>query len=412
MLRASIAPHDGVDRYCRDFCDDIFLGNASFNGPDSVMVEGMDAPIFFDKAMVATGASAAVPPVPGLRSVPHLTNNDFFNLEELPPRMCLIGAGPIGIEMAQTMARFGSDVTIFEIAPQLLPREDPDAAECLREQLEDEMSIHYSVKINNMEYEPCEGAPEGKACTKGPWGVYKVSVTLSDGTDAVFECEAVLNATGRVPNVCNLGLEEVGVEFDNRQGVHIDECFQSTNPNIYACGDCASPFKFTHAADWQARTAIRNMFLGTKEKHANILTPWCTYTEPEIAHVGLYEKEMDDRGIKYVTYKRDLKDVDRCKCEGVKAGFVKISALEGTDEILGATIVGPNAGDMISEITICMQHNIGLSSLAGTIHPYPTSAEAVRQCAAQFWQRGGLKTPANLRVVQMLLEENRSGASE
>merc|ERR1719440_80656 len=138
MLRASIAPHDGVDRYCRDFCDDIFLGNA----------------------MVATGASAAVPPVPGLRSVPHLTNNDFFNLEELPPRMCLIGAGPICIEMAQTMARFGSDVTIFEIAPQLLPREDPDAAECLREQLEDEMTIHYSVKNLNIEYEPCEDAPE------------------------------------------------------------------------------------------------------------------------------------------------------------------------------------------------------------------------------------------------------------
>lgn len=146
-------------------------------------------------------------------------------------------------------------------------------------------------------------------------------------------------------------------------------------------------------------------------KHDMILTPWATYTEPEIAHVGLYEKEMDDRGIAYVSYKRDLKDVDRCKCEGVKSGFVKISAREGTDEILGATIVGPNAGDMISEITICMQNNIGLSALAGTIHPYPTSAEAVRQCAAQFWQRGGLKTPANLRVIEMLLQEQSNGAA-
>jgi len=403
MLRASIAPHDGVERYGRDFCEDVFQGNARFIGPDSVAVDGMDAPIFFDYAMVATGASAAVPPIPGLRSVPHLTNNDFFNLEELPPRMCLIGAGPIGIELAQTMARFGSQVTIFEICPQLLPREDPDAAALLKEELESEMDIQYSVKINNIEYvggDPTAGAP-----TKAPWGCYKVFVTLADGTDKVYECEAILNATGRVPNVCGVGLDTVGVEFDNRCGVHVDDHFQTCVPNIYSCGDCASPFKFTHAADWQARTAIRNMFLGLKEKQQNILTPWCTYTEPEIAHVGLYEKEMDDRGIAYVTYKRDLKDVDRCKCEGVKAGFVKISAAEGTDVILGATIVGPSAGDMISEITICMQNGIGLSKLAGTIHPYPTSAEAIRQCAAQFWQRGGMATPVNKRVTEMLLEE-------
>lgn len=400
MLRASIAPHDGVERYLRDFCDDIFLGNAQFAGPDSVVVEGMEQPIFFDKAMVATGASAAVVPIPGLRSVPHLTNNDFFNLEELPPRMCLIGAGPIGIELAQTMARFGSQVTIFEIAPQLLPREDPDAAECLRQVLESEIDIQYSVRINGIEY----NGPEGSACTKAPWGLYTVNVTLSTGEDKTFECEAVLNATGRVPNVCGLGLETVGVEFDNRTGVHVDECFQTANPNIYACGDCASPFKFTHAADWQARTAIRNMFLGLRERQQNILTPWCTYTEPEIAHVGLYEKEMDDRGIEYTSYKRDMKDVDRCKCEGVTSGFVKISVAKGTDRILGATIVGPNAGDMISEITICMQHNIGCSSLAGTIHPYPTSAEAVRQCAAQYWQRD-LSTPVGERVLQMIMAE-------
>ena len=268
-LRAGISPHDGVDRYCRDFCEDIFLGDAKFGGPDHVIVEGMDAPIYFDYAMIATGASAAVPPIPGLRSVPHLTNNDFFNLEELPPRMCLIGAGPIGIEMAQTMARFGSEVTIFEIAPQLLPREDPDAAECLRQQIEGEMNIQYSVKINNIEY---EGEP-GAAQTKAPWGVYRIMVTLKDGTDAVFECEALLNATGRVPNVCGIGLEDVGVEYDNRQGVHIDDCFMTTNPKIYSCGDCASPFKFTHAADWQARTAIRNMFLGTRERQANVRLP-------------------------------------------------------------------------------------------------------------------------------------------
>jgi len=268
------------------------------------------------------------------------------------------------------------------------------------------MRIEYSVRIQNISYQG-EGTT---ARTKAPWGLYKVSVTLADGTDAVIECEALLNATGRVPNVCGIGLDEAGVNYDNRVGVHIDDCFMTTNPNVYACGDCASPFKFTHAADWQARTAIRNMFLGTKEKQSQLLFPWCTYTEPEIAHVGLYEKEMEDRGIPHVSYKRDLKDVDRCKCEGVTEGFVKISARQGTDEILGATIVGPNAGDMISEITLCMNNGIGLSRLAGCVHPYPTSAEAVRQCAAQFWQRGGLKTPVNNRVVEMLLQGGAGAA--
>ena len=301
-LRAGIAPHDGVERYCRDFCDDIFLGNATFTGPNACIVEGMKEPIVFDKAMIATGASAAVPPIPGLRSVPHLTNNDFFNLEELPPRLSLVGAGPIGIEMAQTMARFGCQVTIFEIAPQLLPREDPEASEVLRSVLEDEMRIEYSVKINNIEYVPDPSAAasgdSSGARTKGPWGTYRLSVTLKDGTETVIESEALLNATGRVPNVCNMGLEAVGVDYDNRQGVHIDDCFMTSNPNVYACGDCASPFKFTHAADWQARTAIRNMFLGLKERQSQLLIPWATYTEPEIAHVGLYEKEMEEKGIK------------------------------------------------------------------------------------------------------------------
>ena len=191
-------------------------------------------------------------------------------------------------------------MTIFEIAPQLLPREDPDASEVLRSVLEDEMRIEYSVKINNIEYVPDASmdASVAGARTKGPWGVYKVSVTLKDGTETVVECEALLNATGRVPNVCNIGLENVGVEYDNRRGVQINDCFQTTNPNVYSCGDCASPFKFTHAADWQARTAIRNMFLGLQERQSQLLIPWATYTEPEIAHVGLYEKEMEDRGIK------------------------------------------------------------------------------------------------------------------
>ena len=270
-LRAGIAPHDGVDRYCRDFCEQILLGKATFGGPDHVLVEGVDKPIYFDKCMVATGASAAVVPVPGLKDVPHLTNGNFFNLEELPPRACLIGAGPIGIEMAQTLHRFGCQVTIFEVMPQLLPREDPDAAACVTEALlEDGVAVHYSVKIVGVALKR-EGS-----LVKAPFALYGVTVVLASGETTEFECEALLNATGRVPNVWGLGLDAAGVEWDTRCGVHIDDFFKTKNPNIYSAGDCASPYKFTHAADWQARCAVRNMFLDAKSKHSDLLVPWCT----------------------------------------------------------------------------------------------------------------------------------------
>jgi len=397
-LRAAIAPHDGVDRYCRDFCEDVFMGEAKFTDKEGVLevkrthsagtedTEGGEGlveviEVKYRYAMVATGAAAWVPPVPGLRAAPHLTNASFFNLEERPPRVLLVGAGPIGLELAQAMARFGSEVTVLEAAPQLLPREDRAASEVLRGALERELTFHYGAAVTGIAYEPPflgeEVPSSSESRTKAPWGTYKVSVTLQDGTACVAECEALLNATGRLPNVVGLGLENVGVEFDNRVGVHVDECFRTANPRIYSCGDCASPLKFTHAADWQARTAIRNMFLGLAESGSSLLVPWCTYTDPEVAHVGLYEEEMDARGIAYDTYQRELKDVDRCKCEGITEGFVKISARAGTDEILGATIVGPTAGDLISEVTLSMNNGIGLSKLAGCIHPYPTCAEAV-----------------------------------
>jgi pyruvate/2-oxoglutarate dehydrogenase complex dihydrolipoamide dehydrogenase (E3) component len=176
----------------------------------------------------------------------------------------------------------------------------------------------------------------------------------------------------------------VGVEWDNRNGVHINDYFQTANPDIYACGDCATAYKFTHSADFQARMAIRNMFLGDTNKLSSLLIPWCTYTEPEIAHVGKYEYELEAAGVQFETFTRQLKDVDRCMCDGVKEGFVKITVKAGTDEIVGATICGPNAGDMISEITICMQYGISVPQIAGTIHPYPTAQESIRQACLGY----------------------------
>ncbi|KAH8052857.1 dihydrolipoyl dehydrogenase [Aureococcus anophagefferens] len=333
-LRAGIAPHDGVERYGRDFCDDVCVGVAKFASPTEVVItsRGRDAKLC------------------------------------RRARACLIGAGPIGIEMAQSLQRFGCAVTIFEVAPQLLPREDPDAAKLVTEALiADGVEVHYAVKITGIKL-------AGELAMKAPWPTYDVSVTLSDGTAKVFQCEALLNATGRAPNVSGIGLDEAGVDYDTRTGVHISDLYETSAPNIYSCGDCASPYKFTHAADWQARCAVRNMFLQANSKHSDLLVPWATYTDPEIAHVGLYEKEMDDKGIAYDTYVRQFKDVDRCKCEGVTSGFVKISCAKGSDQILGSTIVGPCAGDLISEITVCMQNGIGCKDIAGLRTPAVNAA--------------------------------------
>lgn len=404
-LRLSIAPHDGVARYARDFCEDVIIGQAKFVGAKEVIIsnskDSMDAStrkVTFDKCIVCTGASAAIVPIPGLRESPHLTNGNLFNLEELPPRACLIGAGPIGIEMAQALQRFGCNVTIFEINSHLLPREDSDAAKVVAQSLiDDGVDVQYSVRLHSVHL------VTGELAYKAPWPLYRIEATLADGSAQTFECEALLNATGRSPNVTGLGLDDAGIDYDTRTGIHIDDEFRTTNPDVFAAGDVCSPFKFTHAADFMGRIAVRNAFLDAKSKHSSLLVPYCTYSDPEIAHVGLYEEEMAAKGIAHDTYVRKLDAVDRCKCEGIKAGFVKISCAKDTDTILGATIVGPNAGDLISELSVAMQNGVGCMHIAGVMHPYPTMAEAVRQCAAQF--NAKLRTPAVDAALQLRMEK-------
>lgn len=211
-----------------------------------------------------------------------LTNANFFNLAELPPRLIVIGGGPIGMEMAQSMQRLGSAVTVLEYAPKPLIREDPDAADLVIESLiADGVTVCTNVRFTNVE---CSG--DGNL-SHAPFRQYKVHTTI-EGEPRVFEADAILNGTGRVPNVVGLGLEDAGVDFDVGAGVIVDEFYCSTNPSVYACGDVASPFKFTHTADFAARLAIRNMFLGDKNTESQLVIPWCTYTDPEIAHVGRY----------------------------------------------------------------------------------------------------------------------------
>jgi pyruvate/2-oxoglutarate dehydrogenase complex dihydrolipoamide dehydrogenase (E3) component len=410
-IRARISHHDSVQRYAKEFCKHVYIGNAKFIGGHNIEIIGDDQQsriVSFKKAMIATGASASIPPVPGLRDIPHLTNANFFNLTEKPPRLLVIGSGPIGLEISQAMRRLGSEVYCFEGGSRLLPREDPDATDLLYKQLlEDGVHMFINVMIERIE---CK-ASSSSNLYNAPWHEYKVSVKIN-GEMKEFFGDALLNATGRTPNVYGLGLETVNVDWDNRAGVHINEYYQTANPDIYACGDCSTVYKFTHSVDFQARAAVRNMFLGENNKLSDLLIPWCTYTEPEIAHVGNYEDELRKQGVEYESFTRQLKDVDRCICEGIAQGFAKITVRAGTSEILGATICGPNAGDMITEVTMAMQYGLSVPDIAGIIHPYPTTQECVRQACLGFNKYFKNPNGVPLATLKLLMKEKEEAVEK
>ena len=360
-LRAAIAPHDSVARF-KDMGIDVFIGEGRFVDRHAVNVAGER--LSFKKAVIATGARAAAPPIDGLDTVSYLTNETVFSLTELPNRLAVVGAGPIGCEMAQAFARFGSEVLLVEAAHGILPREDNDASGIVLESMRRD-----GVKLL------CCGKTLKLAGTDG--GRIRLSVE-SHGNNYDEVVDRLLVAVGRAPNVENLGLADAGVAY-SRKGVQVNHRLQTTNADIYAAGDICSPYQFTHAADFMARIVIRNaLFFGRASTDALVI-PWCTYTEPEIAHVGLYEHEARAQGIEIETFTRQLRDVDRSILEGHTNGLVRVHVPKGTDKIAGATIVASNAGDMIAEINLAMTHNLGLKQIAATIHPYPTQADAIRQ---------------------------------
>jgi pyruvate/2-oxoglutarate dehydrogenase complex dihydrolipoamide dehydrogenase (E3) component len=363
-LRAEIAPNDSAERFSRELGIDVFIGRARFTGEDTVDVGGET--LRFKKAVVATGGSAAVPPIPGLDTAPYLTNATIFNLTTLPKRLGVIGVGPIGMDLAQAFSRFGSEVTAFSRDHKVLPKEDADAAALVHASMVRD-GVRFVFGAKYLRVESAGGQPP-------------VTVVVErDGQEEPHEFDALLVATGRKPNVTGLGLDLAGIRFDPRSGVDVNDKLQTSNPNVFAVGDVASRYQFTHMADFMARTVIRNaLFLG-RDKVSSLLVPWATYTEPEVAHVGLYERDLEQRGIAFATYTRQLADVDRAILEGDTEGFVKIHVRQGTDEILGATVVAAHAGDLISEISVAMRAGMGLGTLASVIHPYPTTAEAIRQ---------------------------------
>lgn len=370
-LRAGISPNDSVDRL-RGLGVDVFLGEGKFVAADTVEVKGKK--LRFSKAVITSGARAADPGVPGLIETGFLTNETVFSLTALPARLVVIGAGPLGCEMAQAFARFGSKVTILGRGGQLLGREDSDAAGLLEKSLiKDGISLALNCKILKAEKRNNE----------------KILHLECAGKVSELIVDEILVGAGRAPNVEGMNLEMVGVEYDKKSGVKVNDNLRTTNPKIYAAGDVCSSYKFTHTADAMARIVIQNtLFLGRKKTSALVI-PWCTYTDPEIAHVGMSEKEAENKGIQVTTFVQALEHVDRAVLDGESEGFVKIHVRAGTDKILGATIVARHAGDMLSEITLAMTNGLGLKAIAQTIHPYPTQAEAIKK-AGDAYNRGRL----------------------
>ena len=365
-LRSHMSAKDSAARF-QGLGVDVFLGEGRFLDSDTISVG--DTKLRFRRAVIATGARAIGLPIPGLAEAGYLTNESVFSLTELPQRLAVIGAGPIGCEMAQAFARFGSQVSLLEVAPQILIREDRDAAEQIQKALErDKINILVNCQISGIRQEAGD----------------KVIAYEQDGSSAEVRVDAILIGVGRAPNVEGLELEKVSVEYDPKVGVKVNDQLQTSNPRIYAAGDIGSAYKFTHMADALARIVIQNTLFKGRAKASALTVPWCTYTDPEIAHVGLYEHEAQQKGLQVETFVQEMDDVDRALLDGEPDGFVKVHTQAGRDKILGATIVARHAGEMISEITLAMVGGLGLKTLGQTIHPYPTQAEAIRKVADAY----------------------------
>ena len=368
-LRAGLSSVDSAQRFT-GLGVDVFIAAARFTGRDTVEADGV--PLRFGRAAICTGARAAALPIPGLAEAGCLTNETLFSLTELPPRLAVIGAGPIGCEMAQSFARFGSEVTLLEQIGHVLPREDPDAAAIVQRRMATD-GVRLALDAGITEVVPRERD--------------KLIRYTAGGAGHELAVDDILVGVGRAPNVEGLGLEAAGVAYD-RTGVKVDRHLRTSNPRVYAAGDICFPFKFTHTADAMAQILIQNALfphpLGLgRASTDSLVIPWCTYTEPEIAHVGLYEADARAQGIAVETFTQTLDEVDRAVLEGEDDGFVRVHLKQGSDRILGATIVAGHAGEMISELTLAMKTGAGLGAIAGTIHPYPTQADALRKVANQ-----------------------------
>jgi len=383
QIRADISYHDSAQRF-KSLGVDVFFGEARFFSQNTIEVNQQK--LTFKKAVIATGAKPIKPTIKGIETVPFYTNETIFSLTELPSSLAVIGGGAIGCELAQLFQRLGSQVTIFHKYNHLLNKEDDETAEIIQNIFKKE-GINLILNAQILQVEKTD---------QGHKIYYQ-----SNQKEASIIVQEMLIAVGRSPNIEGLNLEVVGVEYDQK-GVKVNDYLQTTNPKIYGAGDICLSSKFTHTADAAARIVIKNALFSPfglgKAKFSNLVIPWVTYTDPEIAHVGRNEKVLQQQGIPYQTIKIMMSEVDRAIADGETEGFVKIYHHKGS--VLGATIVASHAGEMLSEITLAMVNKISLNQLSNVIHSYPTQAEAIKKAADAY--RRTLLTPITRKILEFL----------
>lgn len=388
-LRARIAPDDSARRYRDEVGVDVFLGEGRFESPALLRVGS--ARLRFRRAILATGARAAMLPIPGLAEAAPLTNETVFGLRTLPERLAVIGAGAIGCELAQAFARLGARVLLIEAAGRVLPREEPFASERVAGGLrEDGVELLLGATV------------EGVALEGG--GQRVLAVRIGDTRRSV-RCDALLLGVGRVPNVEGLGLDEAGIAWDPRRGVRVDDFLRTTSPRIYAAGDVCLEQKLTHAADAAARVAVRNALFPGRRRLSRLVIPRCTYTDPEVAGVGLTTEEAERRETPVTVHRLEFDRVHRALLEGEERGAIEVLVRRGSDRIVGATVVGAHAGETIAELGLALEAGVGLRRLAELVHPYPTRSEAVRTVAAAHLR--GRLTPRLQRTLHLYFRAGR-----
>jgi pyruvate/2-oxoglutarate dehydrogenase complex dihydrolipoamide dehydrogenase (E3) component len=346
---------------------DVFFGEVRFTGTDRLTVDGEK--LHFKKALIATGARADSSLIPGLTEAGYLTNENVFDLIELPRRLLVIGGGPLACELAQAFCRLGAQTTIVQDMPLFLGGEERVAAQILSDAFaRDGIEVRLNTSAVAVRVE------DGQ----------KLVDLVSDDYKNTIAVDAILIVIGRSPNVEGLNLEAASVDYDAGDGIRVDDFLRSSNPHIYAAGDVSLKNKYTHTATASARIVVQNALFHRSERLSALVIPWCTFTDPEIAHVGLYVREANRRSIPIKTFTIPMHEIDRAVGDSEDEGFVKIHVRERTDQILGATIVARHAGDMINEITLAMVAGVGLRTLARVIHAYPTQGEAIKKAADAY----------------------------
>jgi pyruvate/2-oxoglutarate dehydrogenase complex dihydrolipoamide dehydrogenase (E3) component len=360
-----IQPHDDPERF-RDYGAEVLFGHASFTDPHTVEVNGQK--IQGRRFVIATGSSPFIPPIAGLDEVPYLTNENIFSLRDLPARLIVLGGGAIGVEMAQAYARLGSQVTIVERLPHILPQEDPEISDMLAESLKAEgIDIHTNTSAEQVSKTDA---------------IYRLRCSRENNSEIELECDALLVAVGRKPNVTGMGLDAAGVDFDNK-GIKVDRRLRTTSKHVFACGDVAGPYPFTHMAEYQAGIVISNAIFRFPKKTSYRVVPWVTYSDPELARVGITEQQAKQQGLEVDVLRFAFSDIDRALAEVETAGEMKLISRKG--KILGATILGPHAGELIHEIVLAMQTGLKIGDISATIHAYPTLAQISRRTVNTYY---------------------------